>query len=136
MVINEIVEKSIGTGDINIEEFFKIEDYDKKGYEAKDIVDTVNYLKRRKELLKIANYGGGWKYISTYMNLPFEFIREFKDKLYWDRLVYNIPYDEEFIEEFEDRLNWKVLFLKYTFSNEFLCKHQDRIRTDIINSDL
>ena len=137
MVISEIVEMYKGLEKpTEVDEFFTwfcndSEEFSK--YRTDDIEETFRYLKRRKELLEIVNTkNNGWAFISKHMDLPLDFIAEFRTKIYWKDVSYNLPYDEEFLDEFADKVDWRVLFLKYTFNEAFLHKHQDHIRSAII----
>lgn len=137
MVINEIVEQYKGLEKpTEVEDFFEVFCNDEEAsskYHPKDVDDTFRYLKRRKELLDLVNRKNhGWEFISKHMDLPLDFIAEFRTKIYWKDVSYNLPYDEEFLDEFADKVDWRVLFLKYTFSEAFLYRHQDHIRSAII----
>ena len=80
-----------------------------------------------------------WENISD-RQLPFDFIREFKDKLCWNRITYNKSFSrdfdsytrEDFVREFQDKVDWIYVSKHYKLSESFLREFKDKVNWDII----
>lgn len=72
--------------------------------------------------------GLDWEFICGEEQLSLDFIREFKDKVFWCDLIWNRPFTEREIEEFKDYLKnyWYLISLNQNISHEFLDKWKDK----------
>jgi hypothetical protein len=70
---------------------------------------------------------GSWYNISTYHNLSEEFIKEFKDKVFWKSISKNQILSESFIREFKDNVSWWEISRKYVFLIDFLNEFKEKI---------
>jgi hypothetical protein len=73
---------------------------------------------------------GSWYNISTYHNLSEEFIKEFKDKVFWKSISKNQILSESFIREFENRVSWIEISRRFVFSFDFLNEFKEKIIWD------
>lgn len=68
-----------------------------------------------------------WNYISKYMILSEDFIREFKDKVYWYNICENQTLSEDFIKEFSNYVNWAKISYYQLLSEDFIEQFSDKV---------
>ena len=74
-----------------------------------------------------------WNKISAYQHLSEDFIREFQDRVYWDRISAHQHLSEDFIREFEDRVEWYMIAKYQHLSENFIREFQDRVYWNYIS---
>ena len=70
-----------------------------------------------------------WMDISNRHDLTYDFIREFKDSIYWNNISssFNLVLDDQFIEEFKDKLNWHFISSYKKLETKDLRRYKDRL---------
>jgi hypothetical protein len=85
--------------------------------------DVINQYKRTHPNAKKALLNDFWVEISYKVDLPEDFIREFKDNVDWYWISLHQTLSEDFIREFQDKVYWYHISwyqkLSTNFINEF-----------------
>lgn len=66
-------------------------------------------------------------------NLSIDFIRDNKERFYWNILCLNKIFSENEIEEFEEYVSWTSLMISHSLTESFLLKHKSRIDVKFLN---
>ena len=64
-----------------------------------------------------------WEKISQYQILSVDFIREFQNEVHWFIIGNYQVLSEDFIEEFQNKMTWILIFKCQFLSEEFIEKH-------------
>ena len=71
--------------------------------------------------------GYDWNFIRGQKSMSIDFIREFRNILEWDVIVWSQDLTEKQIEEFKDYIhNWYNVAINQNISKEFLSKWRDK----------
>lgn len=72
---------------------------------------------------------GFWYNISWRSDLTYDFIREFKDHLYWAPLCSNgkLVFTDEFLDEFDDYIRWDKISENKVFDDEFIRRYASKL---------
>ena len=70
--------------------------------------------------------------ISTNKKLSEDFIREFKDKVYWSSISVYQKLSEDFIREFKDEVSWDYISSNQKLSEDFIREMKDYVDWDDI----
>jgi hypothetical protein len=68
-----------------------------------------------------------WDKISYKWKLSEEFMKEFQDKIIWTNVSWCQEISEQFMEEFQDKINWEVVSFQQKLSENFIRKHLDKL---------
>ena len=68
-----------------------------------------------------------WNRISRYQNLSEEFIREFKNRVDWNNISIYQKLSEPFIKEFQDKVSWNRISMYQNLSEPFIREFQDKV---------
>lgn len=74
-----------------------------------------------------------WNCISENQSLSKGFIREFQDRVYWELISKYQHLSEDFIREFKDRVNWECISIYQQLSEDFIREFKDRVHWDDIS---
>lgn len=75
----------------------------------------------------ISDSSGSWLNISFYKYLPENFIRKYKDKVYWTFISAHQKLSEELIREFQDKVDWSRISRNQVLSENFIIEFENNV---------
>ena len=91
--------------------------------------EKKNYISFNEKLLKESpnDIRLDWEYVSEYLVLSEEVIREHSDKVDWGCISFCQKLSEEFIREFSDKVNWRLISGFQKLSEGFIREFSDKV---------
>lgn len=74
-----------------------------------------------------------WKYISSNINLTFEFVEKYQDYLNWNVLSKSFRMDEKFMDTFKDKINWSFVSQFQILDEKLIEKYSNLLNWDKIS---